>query len=85
MRDELEQKPPEPAEDEEIPRLPRGRGFKIPTQQLMSLLMLIVALIALLALRGSCSQGVANFFETFAPPPDGGARVVPPPPSPGTP
>ena len=57
-------------DDEDIPRLPRGRGFKLPMAQVMSILMLITCLIAVLALREGCAKGVANFFNNFdqAPP-----------------
>jgi hypothetical protein len=36
--------------------------------------LLLVLLVMLLVLRGPCSQGVASFFDNFAPPVDAGAR-----------
>ncbi|MBI4509136.1 MAG: hypothetical protein HY698_05845 [Deltaproteobacteria bacterium] len=65
-------------DDDDIPRLPRGRhGFKLPMRELMTLLTLVVALVAVIGLGKGCASGVQNLFEAFEPPPDTGQSSRP--------
>ena len=67
-----------PGEQEPIPRLPRGRGFRPSLQDIVRILMFGGLLAAVLVLRGPCSQGVGRFVESFSPPADAGAARRPP-------
>ncbi|MFH0900340.1 MAG: hypothetical protein V2A73_06905 [Pseudomonadota bacterium] len=64
-----------PEDEEPTPRLPRNYRFKLPTRELMAIMMLIVALIAVVGLRKGCASGVAAVFESFTPPLDAAART----------
>lgn len=65
-----------------MPRLPRGRGFKISTAQLIQIVMVAVALVAVIVLAKPCARSVSNFVNRFDV--DAGARFVPTPPDGGT-
>jgi len=73
----VEPPPPGGAEvdDQPVPRLPRGRGWKLSTGDLMRIAMFATLLVAVLVLRKPCAENVGNFVQSFSPPTD----AAPPP------
>jgi hypothetical protein len=47
--------------DEEVPRLPRGRGLKFSKQELFRIGLMLITLVGLIALTGPCASAVSNF------------------------
>jgi hypothetical protein len=66
-----------PADDEAVPRLPRGRGIKLSFAEIMRILMILAMLIGVLALRRPCAQSTGRFIESFEPPVDAGPVQTP--------
>ena len=63
--------------DDDVPRLPRGRGITLSTAQLVRIVMVAVALVALIALQKPCANSVSRFVTNFAPTDAGVARAQP--------
>lgn len=57
--------------DDDVPRLPRGRGMKFTTAQLVQIVMVAVALVAVIVLQKPCARSVSRFVTSFDQP-DGG-------------
>lgn len=51
--------------DEEIPRLPRGRGIKLSRPELFRIAMTLLLLVAVIALTKPCANAVSNFVTSF--------------------
>ena len=51
--------------DEPVPRLPRGRGFKVSGPELIRILMTLGMLVALILLTKPCSDSVSRFVMGF--------------------
>lgn len=63
----------------ESPQQTRRRSWwRFITADLFRIAFLVTMLVALIALRKPCSEGVAQFFETFDPPPDAAPAAGPP-------
>lgn len=58
---------------DDVPRLPRGRGFRLRSGDVVRIAMFATLLVMVLALGRPCASGVAGFVDGFSPPPDGGA------------
>ncbi len=52
-------------EEEEVPKLPRGRGFKFSGPEIFRIVMTLGLLIAIIALAGPCSRAVSTFVMRF--------------------
>jgi hypothetical protein len=64
-----------PPADDDVPRLPRGRGLSFSFGQIMRIAMVAMALVALLVLQRPCARSVSKFVTGFGPDDAG----VPPP------
>lgn len=53
--------------DDDVPRLPRGRGLTLPFGQVLRIAVVAVALVALIVLQRPCSRSVSRFVMEFAP------------------
>lgn len=62
--------------DDDVPRLPRGRGLALSFGEILRILMVAVALVALLVLQKPCARSVSKFVTDFAP--DDAAVARPP-------
>jgi hypothetical protein len=51
--------------DEPVPKLPRGRGLKLSTPELIKILLTAGMLVAVIVLAGPCSDAVSNFVMRF--------------------
>jgi hypothetical protein len=58
-------KPAEPADDEVVPRLPRGRGLRLSRMQLLRIIGLAALLIFLLVTQRPCANAVSTFVTGF--------------------
>jgi len=56
----------EAEDDEPVPKLPRGKFFRLSGPEVVRILMFAALLVAVIILRKPCSEGVARFMETFA-------------------
>lgn len=65
--------PAEP-DDEPVPRIPRGRGLKLSTPQIIRIFFVAVTLIALIVLMKPCSRAVSGFVTGFGEP-DAAVRI----------
>jgi hypothetical protein len=54
--------------DPDVPRLPRGRGFKLSFGELLRIGLTAIMLIAVLVLAKPCADSVSNFVASFDPP-----------------
>ena len=52
--------------DDDVPRLPRGRGFRFSTNEIVRILVVATALVALLVLQKPCARSVSKFVNSFA-------------------
>jgi hypothetical protein len=68
-------------DDEPIPRLPRGGGWRFSRGELVRIAMFAALLVAVLVLRKPCAENVGGFIQSFSPPIDAGP--APAAPSPG--
>jgi hypothetical protein len=50
-----------------VPRLPRGRGLKLSTPQLIRIGMVFLLLVALLLTYRQCADAVSTFVTSFGP------------------
>jgi hypothetical protein len=53
------------ARDPDVPRLPRGRGLRFTSPQVMKILFFIALLVAVIALQRPCSEAAGNFVGQF--------------------
>lgn len=58
-----------------VPKIPRGKGFKLSTPQMMRIGMTAVVLFAVIALQEPCSNAVGRFVTTFGGAMDGKAET----------
>ncbi|MBE7453745.1 MAG: hypothetical protein HS111_34235 [Kofleriaceae bacterium] len=56
---------PRPPADDDVPRLPRGKGFALSTPQLIRIVMVATALVALIVLQRPCARSVSKFVTGF--------------------
>ena len=62
--------------DDDVPRLPRGRGLKLSTAQLVQIVMVAVALVAVIVLAKPCARSVSRFVTSFEHADGGVARAA---------
>ena len=67
-----------PELDDDVPRLPRGRGIKLSTGEILRIAMTAIFLIAVLMLGRPCANAVGSFVGGFDPPDAQPAPAVPP-------
>lgn len=65
------------ADDEPVPRLPRGRGLKLSFPEIARIVMIAAMLIAVMVLRRPCAESTGRFIESFEPPVDAGPARAP--------
>jgi hypothetical protein len=53
------------ADDDEVPRIPRGRGIKLSRPELVRILVTLGFLIAIVVLAKPCSDAVSKFVMRF--------------------
>jgi len=53
------------APEPEIPRIPRGKGFKLSMGELVKIAMLATLLVAILVLQKPCADSVAKLVTSF--------------------
>lgn len=53
------------SEDEEVPKLPRGRGMKLSTPELVRIAMTLAFLVAVVVMTKPCSSAVSTFVMGF--------------------
>ena len=51
--------------DEEIPRLPRGRGIKLSRPEMFRIAIMLLVLIAVITMTKPCANAVSNFVTSF--------------------
>jgi len=56
------------ARDPDVPRLPRGRGFKLSFGEILRIGLTAVMLISVIVLAKPCADAVSNFVASFDPP-----------------
>jgi len=72
--------------DDDVPRLPRGRGLALSSAGIIRIVMVAVTLIAVLVLTKPCADATSKFVTGFddtdagVKPVDAGAAATPPPP-----
>jgi hypothetical protein len=71
-----------PPRDPDVPRLPRGKGFKLSLGEMLRIGMTATMLIAVIVLAQPCADAVGTFVGNFDPP---DARPAAPPPTPKLP
>jgi hypothetical protein len=54
--------------DDDVPKLPRGKGLTLRGSDLVRIGMFATLLVCILALGQPCADGVSGFVESFAPP-----------------
>lgn len=60
--------------DDDVPRLPRGKGLALSTAEIIRIVMVAVALVAVLVLQKPCARSMGRFITSFNPP-DAGVAV----------
>jgi hypothetical protein len=63
--------------DDEVPKLPRGKGLTLSSGQMMRIGMTLVTLLAIVVLRRPCSDAVGRFVTTFGGPTPNGTSAAP--------
>src|SRR3954467_11991725 len=56
---------PGPGDEEEVPKLPRGRGLKLSGPEIFRIIMFAAMLVAIIALAGPCGRAVSGFVMRF--------------------
>jgi hypothetical protein len=51
--------------DDDVPKLPRGRGFKLSTPEIIKILVTAGMLVAVIVLARPCGHAVSNFVMKF--------------------
>jgi hypothetical protein len=54
-----------PADDEPVPRLPRTRGFKLSTPQLVRIALTAALLALIIAVQRPCADSMSRFVTSF--------------------
>jgi hypothetical protein len=54
-----------PADDEPVPRLPRSRGFKLSTPQLVRIALTAALLVLIIAVQRPCADSMSRFVTSF--------------------
>lgn len=62
--------------DDDVPRLPRGRGVTLNRMQLLRIVFTAVLLVVVLVLTKPCARATGKFVQSFDPP-DGGSAAKP--------
>lgn len=62
--------------DDDVPKLPRGRGLSFSFAEILRILVVATALIALLVLQKPCAKSVSQFVTGFGPK-DAGVGAAP--------
>lgn len=67
MTDDAERtkRPAEPAADDDVPRLPRGRGLRLSRPQLVRIAGMVLLLVFLLVVQRPCANAVSTFVTGF--------------------
>jgi hypothetical protein len=68
-----------PPRDPDVPRIPRGKGFKLSFGELLRIALTASMLVLVLVTAKPCSEAVGRFVGTFEPP-DAQVAVPDPPP-----
>lgn len=55
------------SDDDDVPKLPRGRGLALSFPQILRITTVAVALVALIVLQKPCARSVSKFVTQFAP------------------
>jgi hypothetical protein len=58
--------------DDDVPRLPRGKGLRLRTADVARIAMVGLLLVCIVVLGRPCASGVAGFVDSFSPAPDAG-------------
>ena len=61
-------RPKDPETDDDVPRLPRGKGFKLSFGEIVRIGLTGTMLIAVLVLAQPCADAVGRFVSSFDPP-----------------
>lgn len=72
---------PQDADDEPVPKLPRGRFFRLAGGQMMTIGLLLIALVAIIFMRNTCAGGAGKMLKAFDEPPQDPSIVPTPPPT----
>lgn len=64
--------------DDEVTRLPRGRGIKLSSAQLFKIVMTATLLVLLIVVQRPCAEGVSKFVTEFDHPGSGAAAIPAP-------
>ena len=56
--------------DDDVPRLPRGKGLRLRSSDVVRIGLFATLLVMIIALGRPCASGVAGFVDSFSPPPD---------------
>lgn len=70
------------SDEEEVPKLPRGRGLKLSGPEIFRIVMFAAMLVAIIVLAGPCGRAVSGFVMRFENSGSGSAQKVntaPPP------
>ena len=54
-----------PATDDEVPKLPRGRGLTLSTPQIVRIVGMIAVLVFLLVMQKPCANGISKFVTSY--------------------
>ena len=60
---------------DDVPRIPRGRGLRLTTAQVVQVVMVATALVAVILLQKPCARSVSRFVNSFDPADAGVART----------
>jgi hypothetical protein len=58
--------------DDDVPRLPRGKGLRMRSSDVVRVGLFATLLVMIIALGRPCASGVAGFVDGFSPPADAG-------------
>jgi hypothetical protein len=58
--------------DDDVPRLPRGKGLRLRSTDVARIGMVALLLVCIVVLGRPCASGVAGFVDSFSPAPDAG-------------
>ena len=69
-------KPPPAAPDDDVPRLPRGRGLRLSGPQLARIIGTLALLVFLIVMQRPCASSVSTFVTGFGSAGDRGSAAV---------
>jgi hypothetical protein len=78
VRYDPEVSPPPGDDDDEVPRLPRGKGFKLSRGELLRIAMTAGVLVAIIVLAKPCADATSRFVAGFDNP-DASTKPIPKP------